>query len=442
MKRLHQLTWWQDSGKAHTAHTTVCPRAEDAAAWAVGALSPQEKAAFEKHRLECTACMQATDRDQALVTRMRNEPSMEPSTDLTPRIMAALPANAFAKTRPSFRLLFLPSRILWPAAAAALIVCIVGLWRLHTVGDPSRTASIAGCVWIAHHQESDGSWDPIKLGGSSLYRPALTALATLALSREPDRYAPQIANACLFLMRRQEDDGGIGIENSGRMYNHALATYTLLVIYAQGGHHELQSSIRRALAFTRKSQQNEGGWGYRVAADEPANTAITAWQVQVLSCARKFGWSDVDINLRKGLAWLRQRADGQGRFGYTANASSSEMGSATLDAMATYTLLRAGTDYPELQQTAQAAIGQLRIREKEHHTTTDFYRAFFSAAAWEAAGDSGRAKKLRQDMSERLEKTGENSGSWTPKDAWGVVGGRIYATSLAVLTIRPHQDHL
>ena len=242
-------------------------------------------------------------------------------------------------------------------------------------------------------------------------------------------------------MRSQAADGGVGPEDSGRMYNHALATYALLTVHARGGHDALQDAIRRALAFTCSRQQAEGGWGYRAAADDPANTAVTVWQVQVLACARDQGWADAGGNLRKGLAWLQRRADGQGRFGYTAGAAAAT-GSPTLDAMAAYTLLRAGGGLPELRQTATAAIDRLRADSGARNGPTDFYRACFTAAAWEAAGDVPRARAVRADVCGRREVRGAERGSWTPSDAWSALGGRLYATSMAVLTLQPQREHL
>ena len=421
---------------------SLCPRAEEAAAWATGALDAEARASFAAHRRQCAACAQEADGFRALVDRLRRQPQAEPSPDLTARVMAALPPNAFDTGRVrGRRRRFIRPAFLWPAAAAALLLCGLGLWQVGAFPGGEQPASAAGCAWIARHQEPDGSWDPVKLGGSTVYRPALTALATLALARDPERYGRQIANACAALVRSQMADGGVGPEDSGRMYNHALATYALLTVHARGGHDELQDAIRRALAFTCNRQQVEGGWGYRPSADESANTAVTAWQVQVLASARDQGWADAGGNLRKGLAWLQRRADGQGRFGYTAGGAAST-GSSTLDAMAAYTLLRAGGGLPELRHTATAAINHLRADSGARGGTTDFYRAFFTAAAWEAAGDGPRARAVRADVCGRRETRGAERGSWAPSDVWGAVGGRLCATSLAVLTLQPRSEHL
>jgi hypothetical protein len=295
-----------------------------------------------------------------------------------------------------------------------------------------------GCAWLARQQEADGAWDPVRSGGNPLYRPALTALSALALNQEDARYGESIASACRALVRMQESDGGVGPENAARMYNHALASCALLAVYARGAHPELRAPIERALAFTRSRQQPAGGWGYTASADASANAAITTWQVHLLSRAVAGGWSDSGGHLRKGLVWLRGCANAQGQFGYTAG-DASRSATPTLTAMGAYTLLSAGGSYPELLRTTEAAV--TRLRTCPQPAETDLYRAFFLVATWDETGDRSRASDLRQEVCGKRDRNGSERGSWAPTDAWGKVGGRLYATSIAVLTLQPHMSN-
>jgi len=428
------------------APVAACSHAGDAAAWAAGGLDPAASAAFEAHRRQCPICMAETETWCRLVERLRARPQDEPSANLTARIMAALPARG-AHGRPSWAAcatIFAAARRMTSvriAAAAAVLLTALGVWAVTGRTTNRQLALRDGCAWLAGHQEPDGSWDPAKAGGAALYRPALTALATLALARAPERYPREIAAGCAALMRQQQPDGGIGPENAARMYNHALAVLTLLAVQRTGGHPELQPVIQRALAFICARQQPGGGWSYQPrAGGESANTAVTAWQVQVLACGRAQGWSDADGNLRKGLLWLQRRADGSGRFGYTPAGVGEQQGSATLDAMGAYTLLSAGGAFPQLATVAASTLTRLRTETQPQAAAGDFYRAFFTTAAWDVAGERGLARLVRRALCDRRETQGVNKGSWMPSDAWSAVGGRLYATSLAVLTIQPQQS--
>jgi hypothetical protein len=413
-----------------------CPQAWKAAAMAVNDLDLATQRAYLKHLAHCPACSAELDAFQKSVAGLRaGLPEVEPSPDLTARILAALPPNAFRVT-PFTRVLSFVRRHrqgLAAAAAGVVAAAMAGLWlALRALPPDTAPATRGGCDWIARHQEADGSWDPVKGGGTATYRPALTALAALALSREAARYPREIAAACAALVGSQEPDGGFGPDNSGRMYNHALATWALLSAYDGGRNPNLKAPLDRALSFIRSRQQSGGGWGYLSSAAEPANTAVTAWQVQVLARARQAGFDDAGGHLRRGLTWLRQRSNGHGQFDYTADHGTTPS-TPTLNAMGAYTLLTAGGAQPELVQVA----GQT-IRTLQGNASPDFYQAFFSAAAWDAAGESRRADRVRAGVCSRRETRGTEQGSWAPGDAWGKVGGRLYATSLAVLTLQSH----
>jgi hypothetical protein len=434
MKRPKQVAERQrvDADKS----TPWCPQAVQAAAWATGNLPPAEQAGYAAHVQQCAVCADELAACRRMVACLRDVPAVgpEPSANLTARILAALPAQAFRPTAWSRTIFFVRQhRYAW-AAAAAVLIWLAAAWLVASVGQTGRIAQ-DGCAWIASHQEADGSWDPESGGGVARYRPALTAMATLALMREPDRYAREIAAACSALQRAQADDGTFGPDETGRMYNQALATWALLSAY--GRHPEYEQAIDRSLAHIRMRQQAMGGWGYLRDGADAANTAVTAWQVQVLARAQQAGWVDDGGHLRKGLVWLRQRADGRGQFGYTAGRGGGE-GTPTLNAMGAYTLLAAGGASAELVSVAATVMDRLpRGAQGACAVEADFYRAFFTVAAWDATGDRAQAGRVRAGICDKRETRGVDKGSWTPLDSWSKVGGRLYATSLAVLTLQP-----
>ena len=417
----------------------ACPQAVTAATWAAGKLDAAAQLAYRQHLAHCACCTAELARLQETVAQLRSAPfdMAQPSPDLTDRIMAALPPQAFRVTRCTRMLAFVRRHRVAAAAAAAVLATGLSLWQL-AGRQPAANgrAADAGCAWLARQQEVDGSWDPVKSGGTALYRPALTALAALALMREPKPEAKAIASALTAIQQMQQADGAFGADPAGRMYNHALASWALLTAYQQGHHPELKPALDQAVAFIRARQQATGGWGYLAISGEPANTAITAWQVQILARARQAGWDDAGGHLRKGLNWLRQCATDNGQFGYTATPGDASA-TPTLNAMGAYTLLTAGSARPDLVQVASSAMAHLRSAPSTDATPeSDLYRAFFTVIAWDAAGDHQHADRIRASLYGQRETRGVNQGSWTPADNWSKVGGRLYTTSLAVLTLQ------
>ena len=420
---------------------STCLQAIHATAWVMGELPPAARQTFQQHLAHCPNCAAEVLAHQQTLARLRAArlPDAEPAAGLTDRIMAALPPDAFHST-PFTRTLSFVRRHRLPLAAAAAAMLVFSLILRLVSPQPNTTnmAATAGCAWIARQQEPDGAWDPVKNGGAERYRTALTALASLALMREPGLYSRQIDAACTAMLRQQQPDGSFGTPDSSRMYNHALATWALLTNYNRKPSPALRDALDKALTFIRNRQQFSGGWGYLASADDPANTAVTAWQVQVLARAQQAGWSDDGGHLRKGLSWLRQRLNAAGQFDYTAS-HEAQAETPTLNAMGAYTLLTAGNSSPELVQAAKSAIDHLRAATSPNVPAPgiDFYQAFFTVAAWDAAGERTNAARLRSGLCGQRERQGRETGSWAPADSWGKVGGRLYATSLSVLMLKP-----
>jgi hypothetical protein len=426
----------------NASRDTFCRRQPDAAAWAAGALPEREREEFENHRRICPVCTSEAEACSRLIGRLRAAPAApadaSDASGFTDRVMAALPADAFRRPHARNRLLRLlaaPPRLAWPAAAAAALVAAACAWQVSRGWAAPAAVVRAGRAWIAQQQEPDGTWNPARTGGAPAYRPALTALAALALDGEAGRYRPALDAAAGALVRLQRPDGGIGAEDGARMYNHALATCALLATYAGGGRPELREPLDRAVGFIRQRQQPGGGWGYGMAPAEDANTGVSVWQVEALARARAAGWNDSAGHLRRGWAWLRQRTGGDGRFGYRTAGDAA--GTPTLDAMGAYALLRACAAQPELAAAADAAVRRLRAEAAADGAHgADFYRAFFTAAAWDAAGDAGRARTVRREVRAGRDTAGAERNSWAPRDAWGDVSGRVGATALAVMTLQ------
>ena len=356
---------------------------------------------------------------RALVTRLRAQPQHEPSPLLTSRIMAAVAAERAHPTpnvQPETRNQKPETRNpkLWYWAAAGLAACLLAVLTLFD-RPAASTAADPTTAWLAANQEADGSWQPARHGGDSAYRPALTALAALALARDPaDRFSTNVQRACDALTALQTPDGTFGGTGRVRAYNHALATYALATLAPQDG--PAAVALERAVAYSRANQSVEGGWDYEPGSE--GNAAVTSWQVQALAAAAAKGISQANIPLRKGLIWLRGAARDDGGVAYHRGSPGRSEGLAALTA---HTLMTSGQAFEGLP-----AIGRrLTVNLTAEDSTADCYRDCDKVMAFESADDTARAETVRDGMQLRRQ-----AGS---QDPWEPIGGTLYTCAFTAL---------
>ena len=420
-----------------------CKRLADAAAWALHALTPAEAQRFQTHLEHCAQCADEVAATLRTVQAVREAPQRTPSADLTERIMQeALPSDAPLAT-PRRR----PFVAAWIAAAAALIILcgfvFYTLNREHQMTPHDlRAQALAqqtrqAADWIVDQQDADGAWSPSRTGGNEAYRPALTALAILALQRQaPTEYADAIRRGANALVAMQTETGAFCRNPGAQLYNHAFATTALLALppeLAQAP--AIQAAGKRAIAFSLQAQNAQGAWDY--ARDGSGNTALSVWQIALLAQARQQGWSDSGGHLRRGLAWLQQQSNGH-EFGYRSPGVPQPGHSGiTLTAMSAATLLDAARTYPALQSAADAATDALRaLRTKQDCVQADYYRDYFLARVSTQQDDGKLKKEVVARLNAQCAATAGGGVCWVANDAWRTSGGDLYATTLAMLSQR------
>ncbi|MBP5545578.1 MAG: hypothetical protein ILM98_16020 [Kiritimatiellae bacterium] len=145
-------------------------------------------------------------------------------------------------------------------------------------------------------------------GADAAFRPALTALASLALSRQDAvLHAKNISAAVAALEAMQNEDGSFGAPGSHALYNHAFATFALIDDASRAGK-GLTPAIARALDFSVASQNAFASWDYSPSGK--GNDALTIWQLGILAEARALGWSDGRGALRRGVSALARSGGG------------------------------------------------------------------------------------------------------------------------------------
>jgi len=167
---------------------------------------------------------------------------------------------------------------------------------------PEHAAAVErGLVWLAEHQEGDGSWTGkigYKLNNDYKYTregsghvgvTALGGMAFLAGGHLPGRgaYGPVVERALDFVLSCVQEDGYITHAGT-RMYSHAFATLFLAEIFGMTHSDDVKSKLQLAVDFIVNSQNAEGGWRYEPYAAE-SDMSIVVSQVLALRASRNIG---------------------------------------------------------------------------------------------------------------------------------------------------------
>lgn len=349
-----------------------------------------------RHLDACPSCQQAKD----VIDHLLAIPDLEPSPDLTARIMADVKQEQSRTKRSAW----------WPRAAAAvfligLSVTAISIWSprskpmIATTPSPRTSLPVdqgrqEAWQWFCRTQESNGSWNPTRWGGDARFEVALTALPLLALqSAEGEKTAEQkevIRKAQQYLLSRCDDQGRFGPSFFGSSYTQGMATLAMLSCYRTNPDPEIKRVLHRALDVIISQQQPSGCW-CAVGIAQP-DVTVTLWQLEALKAASALGWDEVQPHVSLGSKWLTSH-----RSESPQNANFDPDGK---------------IDYFQLY----SATTQLResVDASAHDQLTAIRRRLL-------------LKQIQQ---------GDDSGSWSPDDRWAMIGGRLYTTAMASLALR------
>lgn len=391
--------------KAHYIHDE-CRLSDKIPEYVLGEMTEPEAGYFTRHVERCLYCREELHETRKLLGRIRR-PDAELSEDLTHKILAKIPGRSWNCRRSNFRRIAVLG-----SAVAVLVCCWYILGGYHSPAREETAAPIkdnrdekketdidheiitVALSWLAENQNSDGSWDIGKPCGHEDYRVGLTGLTILAFVEESEptgenSHSANVSPAIEYILRQQNADGLFGPAVDNALYNHGIATLSLLKVQERGWYPgDLKKPIDRAIKYICRSQTPSGGWGY-LRSLEDADISLSTWQLQALSTAQSQGWPYLQNYIDRGHSWLRRMlaADGCANFGPAA-----------LDY---YRLYFFGRTRPQIQ-----------------------------------AGNPQWNDRIRNSLATRQIRDGINRGSWEPDDEWGKAGGRVYSTVMAILILQ------
>lgn len=327
-------------------------------------------------------------------------------------------------------------------------------------GTPESEAAVERALqWLVRHQNYDGSWNfdhracgdcrgrcgsPGTLPNARVGATAMALLPFLGAGHthlidkysDSNKYARQVLAGLRFLVRSQRPDGGMN-EPTGRMYDHGLAAIALCEAYGMTLDRSLRKPAERALGFIVAAQDPVGG-GWRYQPQMPGDTSVVGWQLMALKSGQ--------------MAYLRvpqETIDGANRFldsvaldegagyGYIDTNYGTEATSAV------GLLCRMYLGWP--RENAALTRGVQACSALEPSTSNMYFNYYatqvlhhYEGPLWEKWNTSMRDYLVR-GQSER----GHETGSWFfDGDKHNAIGGRLYCTCLAAMTLEVYYRHM
>ncbi len=330
----------------------------------------------------------------------------------------------------------------------------------------SEVAVEEGLRWIAKHQRPDGSWrlfhnvnacqGDCRNQGKIESPAAATGLALMSLlgagyTHEAGPYQREVQAGLEYLLSKLRvgpRGGNLTINGGGKanMYSQAIATIALSEAWAMTGDPALEQPVREAQKYICAAQNEfNGSWGY--SAGQAGDLTITSWQIAALKSCKLAGIK-VDPNVwEKARKFVESTTDTSGLFGYKRpvdlrlSARKRSFRLETTTAAGTLATMYMGAPL----ETASIRNG-MNFLAKKGVSQTDIYYDYYATQAFRHYGGE-EWKQWNSVMREHLVDTQDRSsgharGSWYFPDKHGEVGGRLYTTAMAVMTLEVYYRYL
>lgn len=325
-------------------------------------------------------------------------------------------------------------------------------------GSSETEQAVANALeWLAVHQAADGHWEAVGftrqcpandqcLGHASekSFEQGLTALSLLAFlgaghtHLESDRYRTEVARGVNYLLRTQRQDGDL--RDTGRIYDHAIATLVLTEAYAMSHDETLRQPAQSAVIWLAQAQNDTtGGWRYGPGQD--GDTSVFGWVMLALRSAKRAGLTVPPGTWERAGRWLPSVSSG--RSGGLAAYRPDERPSyaMTAEALVCRQIFEVERGHRSLDEAQEFILGRLPAVDDP----ALYYWYYGTLAMFQFGGPQWRRwnQQLTTTLLATQEKTGHRKGSWDPRpDPVGQHGGRIFTTATSALCLEVYYRYL
>ena len=349
-------------------------------------------------------------------------------------------------------------------------------WLVRYGGSPQTEVAVRnGLEWLARHQAVDGHWgtDCLGTGGTSCCRKptgcttsgaafsvAHSSLAILALqangeySFHASPHADAVRRGLDWLIAQQGPEGGtysreVGDQHHDHMYEHGIAAVALCeacavaVAAGQSVDPRYRAAAEKAVRFIESQQHRDGGWRYRGEPEDSSDTSVSGWQVLALKNAKEAGIDvrptclEHAVHFFRSCRWLDT---GKSRY-YVFAAEPTPAASGAGMLVQALCLEQPASAWGQSGADYLADVAESEWSSEEPDQQTRLYAWHYGALAMFQHG--GTAWRRWNDVIQERIRTAQAQdsqactfGSWDwQADDFGKQGGRIYTTSLAILTL-------
>jgi len=337
-------------------------------------------------------------------------------------------------------------------------------------GMPKKTtqAILDALRWLKKTQNKQtGGWDITKLEGSNPgYARGTSALALLAFlgfgctDKTPEEFAPTVKRAINYLLASQKNAGGGSFGED--MYSQGICTMALCEAYGMMGGRDLRDAAQAGLHVIFGLQVEGGGFGYlgppdwkhvpqqlQQGAPRP-DTSITGFQIQAIKAGITSKLDVPEDAKRKTENFLQMCVNPDGSSWYRSGLGVPDWNTRPRVLSLTAASLT-GRLFMGHKNTDNDCLGQANYLKANGHlqmaaSVNNYYGIYYlSLAMFNMGGewwdDWNRA--FNPALRAKQVKSGPNKGSWPVKGStWGGVGGRVYTTAMACLSLEVYFRYL
>ncbi len=291
----------------------------------------------------------------------------------------------------------------------------------------------------------------------------MTSLAIMAMASagatasENSMRGESMRKALSFVLAgdRQDKDGYYGNRDGSRMYGHGITTLMLTEMLGMGADAEqdaliyqrCQKAINLILSAQRqpKRVQDRGGWRYTPNSND-SDLSVSVWQLMALRSAKNDGLDVPAEAIDQAVAYLKRsyttRLDSKGTpiggpagFSYIPDQNNP-----------TYTMTAAGLLAMQVcgeyeSPLVSGAADWLMSHPPQWNERFFFYGTYYYAQGMYQRGGEHAATADRQVRQLLLDRQ-QPDGSWTAPSGEEGGAGKIYSTSLAVLSLSVKYHYL
>lgn len=226
-----------------------------------------------------------------------------------------------------------------------------------------------------------------------------------------------------------------GSLTTGGMYVQGMASMVLSEAYAMTHDRRLREPAQGAVNFIAWAQDPHGG-GWRYQPQSSGDTSVVGWQAMALISARVAELDVPQTAIHKALQFLRSVESsspvGYGYMNRRARPSTTAIGF----------LCRI---YLQPRATRRSFAPGARVIGGFGPSRDDMYYNYYATQFMHHYG--GREwdtwnKAMRDWLVVTQETSGHAAGSWRQTDRHGRPGGRLYMTTMAIMTLEVYYRHL